>query len=101
VLGGLKTHFPHIAIFTVHRANPEARQNIILMASKEPLDRFLRAQPGGGPGLGRQLVQTRVPDVVLSPVLAAAKPFTDFRNPIDRIVADALLRDGSGSGATF
>jgi hypothetical protein len=34
-------------------------------------------------------------------VLAAAKPFTDFRNPIDRIVADALLLDGSGSGATF
>jgi spermidine synthase len=101
VLGGLKTHFPHIAIFTVHRASPEARQNIILMASKEPLDRFLHAQPGGGLGLGRQLAQTRVPEVILSPVLATAKPFTDFRNPIDRIVADALLRDGSGSGSTF
>lgn len=101
VLGGLKKHFPHVAIFTVHRATPEARQNLILMASKDPLDRFLLAQPGGGLGLGRQLVQTRVPAVVLDPVLAAAQPFTDTRNPIDRIIADALLRDYSGATATF
>lgn len=101
VLGGLKAHFPHLAVFTVQRANPEMRQNLILMASKEPLDRFLTSHPGGGLGLGRQLVQTRVPEVVLGPVMANARPFTDTRNPIDRIVADALLRDGSGPIATF
>ena len=101
VLGGLKAHFPHLAIFTVQRATPELRQNIILMASKEPLDRFLVPQPGGGLGIGRQLVQSRVPEVVFAPVLAAAKPFTDTRNPIDRIIANALLRDSSGPSATF
>ncbi len=101
VLGGLKEHFTHVAAFTAQRANPEARQNIILMASRQPLDRFLKPDALASASVGQRLLQTRVPEVILGPVLASAKPFTEFRNPIDRIIARALLRESRGSGATF
>ena len=100
VLGGLKAHFPHIAAFTVHRPTPEFRQNIILMASKQPLDRFLKPTTTTA-SIGNRLLATRVPDVILNPLIAAAKPFTDHHNPIDRIIARSLLRDGMQQLATF
>jgi spermidine synthase len=100
VLGGLKAHFPHIAVFTVQAANPDTRQNLILMASRQPLDRFLDpAAAAGSPG--QALLASRVPDVLLSPMLAKARPFTDMHNPIDRIIARALLAEHSKSTAGF
>lgn len=101
VIGGLKAHFPYLAAFTVHRANPDVRQNIILMASKQPLDRFLKADATTPSSHGLGLLANRVPDVLFIPLVAAANPFTDHHNPIDRIIARSLLRDGMEQFATF
>lgn len=101
VLGGLKGHFPHIALFAVQRSNPEARQNIIVMASKQPLDRFLKPGIPGSESVGQRLLHAQVSDLILGPVLASSKPFTDYHNPIDRIVARSLILENSGTPSTF
>jgi spermidine synthase len=95
VLGGLKPHFPHLAMFAVQSPNPDTRQNLILMASRRPLDRFLVPSPGapGKPTLGRALLATRVPKILQDPLVAEAVPFTDHRNPIDRIIAGSLMHE--------
>jgi spermidine synthase len=93
VAAGVRAAFPHLAVFTVQRASARTRQNLVLLASHQPLDAFLDARRAPA-GRGREFLASRVPESVLAGVLEGARPFTDHHNPVDRYIASLLLRDG-------
>ena len=97
ILGGIKAHFPHVAMFNVQSPRPEMRQNLILLASRQPLERFLPTPNSGKINFAEALVTSRVPDVLLAPMLAQANPFTDYHNPIDRIIAASLMHEAQAT----
>lgn len=94
VVAGLAEHFPHLAAFAVHGRSPSTRQNVIVMASRQPLDRFLDTQGGAARVSAqlRRLLDTRLPESRLDALRGNGVVFTDMRNPIDRIIATQIRR---------
>ncbi len=104
ILAALRQHFPHLAAFYVARADPRLRQNLILMASKSPLDPFLEEASAGSvleSTRGQALLRTRVPAEVLGPLAASGRPFTDTHNPVDLFIARLLLKESDPAPRVF
>ena len=103
ILAALREHFPHLAAFYVARFDPRLRQNLILVASKAPLDAFLKETESSGllAGRGQDLLRTRIPQEMVEEVTAAGHPFTDLHNSVDVYIARLLLKESERAPRVF
>jgi len=94
VLASMAGVFPHIEVYPVHSRDLYAFQNIVIIASQRSLQAFadpaMVLEPTDQPPTWERIARNHVPRSHLQDAFAT-RPFTDHRNPIDKILADILL----------
>jgi len=92
ILATLTGVFPYIEVFPVHSRDVFLRQNVIIMASQRSLDVYSGALSSLSGELKpwQRIVRNHVPRSHLEEAYEV-RQFTDYHNPIDKILGDILL----------